>query len=222
MKLNRKLILAIIVLLLGVIMISINTKVNAASNDASLSSISIEPVGTGLKRDSQNNKIYRAEVENDVTSVTINAVPNNSRAKVNVSGNTELEVGTNKITVQVTAEDGTSEQYLLYVRRKSKTLAETNVIPNVQEEGDVYQDENNANNIVQTTQEDANKENENNEGMESEKNTEIENAINDGNTIENADTNTEESKKQNIGILVFIVIILIAIAIIVASKRKHK
>lgn len=224
----KSVILVITTIVLTILMINVETKVNAVSNDTSLSTISINPVGTGLKQDSQNNKIYRVEVDNNITSVTINAVPSNSKSKVTVRGNNELEVGTNKVTVQVTAEDGTSEQYLVYVRRMSKPLSETNIIPNVQEEGDVYQDENNKNNIAQNTTGDIDKTVEN--GIENEENKEEqENAITDGNIVENQEKNQEddtksEEQKQNIEMWIFIATlsVIIILAVVILIKRKHK
>ena len=76
---------------------------------------------------------YNATVPNEVTSVEVYAIPQAKGAKYSVSGNKNLEVGTNKITITVTAPDGkTKKTYYIYVARQS--AGETEVVPNVIEE----------------------------------------------------------------------------------------
>lgn len=76
---------------------------------------------------------YNATVPNEVTSVEVYAITQAKGAKYSVSGNTNLEVGTNKITITVTAPDGkTKKTYYIYVARQS--AGETEVVPNVIEE----------------------------------------------------------------------------------------
>lgn len=77
---------------------------------------------------------YNATVPNDVTSVQVYAKVQAPGAKYSVSGPYKnLQVGTNKITVTVTAPDGkTTNTYTIYVARKSAKDEE--VTPNVIEE----------------------------------------------------------------------------------------
>lgn len=68
---------------------------------------------------------YSAEVENSVTSVTIDAIADDDSAKVKISGtetNTEhLSVGSNTVTVTVTSVDGSQKVYTINIFRRYKT-----------------------------------------------------------------------------------------------------
>jgi len=61
---------------------------------------------------------YSLEVENDVTSVNINATKNDSSASVTGAGTKELEEGTNNFEIVVTAQKGNSLTYKLSITRK--------------------------------------------------------------------------------------------------------
>ena len=130
MKINK--VLIIIAIVFSIICILNFSK--AASNDTDLKAISIEPSGYELTQDENDNKVYRVKVDNSVTSVKVNAVPINKDANVSVNGNNELLVGTNKITINVTAKNGDKSVYTIYVRRASTPIAQEQVIPNVQDE----------------------------------------------------------------------------------------
>lgn len=63
---------------------------------------------------------YKITVENNVTSVKVTATPKDSKAKISIAGNKNLDVGTNKVTVTVTSSDGKNKKtYVIYVTRKS-------------------------------------------------------------------------------------------------------
>lgn len=109
---------------------------NTASNNAKLSNLGITPNDfSGFK---SGTTTYNATVPNNVTSVQVYAKVQASGAKYSVSGPyNNLQVGTNKITVTVTAPDGkTTNTYTIYVARQASKDEE--VTPNVI-------DENNAN-----------------------------------------------------------------------------
>lgn len=81
-----------------------------------LSSLSIE--GIELKNEFKKTTLnYFAEVGSDVTSVTINAVPEDSNSVVTVYGNTDLQSGKNKIIISVTSEDGSVRNYKIYITK---------------------------------------------------------------------------------------------------------
>ena len=63
---------------------------------------------------------YNVSVLYEVKDVDIIAVPEDSKSKVEISGNKELKVGTNKITILVTAEDGSKREYIINVDRKNE------------------------------------------------------------------------------------------------------
>ena len=87
-----------------------------ASSDASLKSLSISP-GKLSPAFSPDTTSYKTKVENSVKKVAISAKANDGAAKVSVSGNEGLTVGDNKVTVKVTAEDGSSRTYTITVTR---------------------------------------------------------------------------------------------------------
>ncbi|NDD26476.1 MAG: hypothetical protein EB103_06410, partial [Actinobacteria bacterium] len=55
-------------------------------------------------------------VKSDVTSVEVEATPNDENAQVEVSGNEELVLGENTVRIRVIAQDGTSRDYTFTVR----------------------------------------------------------------------------------------------------------
>lgn len=61
--------------------------------------------------------IYNFSVDSNVDEILVDAVAESSLAKVDVS-NTKLKVGSNKITITVTAESGLSTKYELIVTRE--------------------------------------------------------------------------------------------------------
>ena len=65
-----------------------------------------------------NNSNYTVTVPNDVTSVVVNVTPEDSKAKVTGTGTHNLNIGSNKISIVVTAESGDQNTILLDVTRK--------------------------------------------------------------------------------------------------------
>ena len=62
---------------------------------------------------------YTATVPNDVTSVTVTATPVNEFATVqSITGNDNLQVGTNTIKVVVKAQNGALAQYTITLTRE--------------------------------------------------------------------------------------------------------
>lgn len=58
---------------------------------------------------------YTIQVANNVNSINIEALADSDKAKVSISGNTNLKVGVNSIIVKVTAENGTTKTYTINV-----------------------------------------------------------------------------------------------------------
>lgn len=89
----------------------------ALSGDNSLSSLIISP-GKLSPAFKSGTKSYTARVANDVTSIAVSAKPTNANATVTaVSGNTDLEVGENTVTITVKAENGVTSKYTIVVTR---------------------------------------------------------------------------------------------------------
>lgn len=98
------------------------------SSDATLKSLTTSPSGISPKFSASTLK-YALTVDSTVTKVTVSATVNNSKATYKVSGNTNLQTGTNLIKVVVTAENGTTKTYQITVTKKAASDVDNNVIP---------------------------------------------------------------------------------------------
>lgn len=72
---------------------------------------------------------YNLIVENDISQININAIPEEANAKVSVTGNTNLNVGVNEVVITVTAPDGKStKRYVIEVTKtQNPDLANANL-----------------------------------------------------------------------------------------------
>lgn len=106
-----------------------------AIQETRLKSLSITPEGTELTP-SFSKDIYQYEVtvDNNITCIDINAEPIDSSMKVEITGTQELKEGSNLVKIKVSANNGESSTYLIYVIRKSPSIGEIDIIPNVIEE----------------------------------------------------------------------------------------
>lgn len=106
-----------------------NTTTNSTtkkSSNANLSNLGIKPYDfSGFK---SGTTTYNVTVPNDTTSVEVYATAQSSSAKVNGTGKKSLELGTNKIDVVVTAEDGTTKTYTINITRQEGTEANTEIV----------------------------------------------------------------------------------------------
>ena len=88
-------------------------------SDATLKSLSVS--GYTLSPTFKSNiNTYSMKVKNNITSLNVTAIPNSSKAKVSISGNTGWKEGNNVVTIKVRAEDGTVNTYIVNVNRESK------------------------------------------------------------------------------------------------------
>lgn len=89
------------------------------SSNANLSNLVVSPVDfKGFKASKTDG--YSVTVNNNVTEVTINATKQDSKANIEISGNKNLKVGENIVSVVITAEDGTKKTYKVTVNRKKE------------------------------------------------------------------------------------------------------
>lgn len=87
------------------------------SKEASLASLQISP-GTLSPDFSADVEEYTATVGGDVDKIIVSAPSSDSKAKVVISGNDNLQMGENKIVCKVTAEDGeTVKNYTITVTK---------------------------------------------------------------------------------------------------------
>lgn len=85
-----------------------------ASNNAYLASLKINK-GTLKPEFSPEVNEYNVMMEEEVSKLIISAQAQDSNAKVQVKGADDLQVGENEITIIVTAENGDTLEYALYV-----------------------------------------------------------------------------------------------------------
>ena len=107
-----------------------DNKSSNKSSNANLSTLGITPKDYDFSGFSKDKTSYSVTVPNDVDSLKVN-YKTESKAKVKVTGNDNLEVGTNIINVVVTAEDGTTKTYKIKV---TKLATEDNKPGNVIDE----------------------------------------------------------------------------------------
>ena len=88
------------------------------SDNNYLSSLSVSKYSFINRKFSKDGLNYFVTVKNKVTSVKVNAKKEHSKAKVSISGNTNLKVGINKVLVTVTSESGKTRNYRIFVTRE--------------------------------------------------------------------------------------------------------
>lgn len=95
-----------------------NSTDNKKSTNANLSTLGVTPKEYDFSGFSKDKTSYSVTVPNDVDSLKVAYKTADSKATVKVTGNTNLEVGTNNIKVVVTAEDGkTTKTYTIKVTK---------------------------------------------------------------------------------------------------------
>ena len=80
---------------------------------------SLEIDGYEITFDKETNE-YKITVKSDVTSLNIKAIPEDSRARVEITGNEKFKKGNNTVTITVTAEDGSTREYKITVNKESE------------------------------------------------------------------------------------------------------
>lgn len=95
------------------------------SSDATLKKLDIG--GFTLNPTFKSNiNTYSIKVKNNITSLDVTAIPNHDKAKVTISGNKNWKEGTNTVTIKVTAEDGSVNNYIINVERESSNSNKNN------------------------------------------------------------------------------------------------
>ncbi len=91
------------------------------SSNANLSSIEIEGFSLTPEFSTETTTYYLA-VNQDISSLNITANVEDTKASTEISGNTDLQFGTSTITIKVTAEDGTTKEYLIEVNKEDTSI----------------------------------------------------------------------------------------------------
>lgn len=210
---SNNMLLKILFILMALIII-FTLKENKVLATGGLEKLEITPRSSDIVQDTNNNNIYRVTVNNTVTSVDVTAKAYNSNSKPEITGNNELDIGTNKVTIKI---DG--EEYIVYVRKSSQPISEQTIIPNVKDETS----ETNSN-VITSTEEINNSEqtvvNNNNElsNFEIEN---VENALENSNTCLDNNCSTE-NKNIKLYIILFIILIVILIILVILKKKKSR
>ena len=92
-------------------------KVYPKSTNNYLSKLEIEGYEIDFDKDTLE---YSIKVSSDVETLDITAVAEDSSARVNIYGNSNFKEGENKVTVVVTAEDGSERTYTITVDKEAK------------------------------------------------------------------------------------------------------
>jgi len=72
---------------------------------------------------SSSVKEYSISIPNEITKLSISAIADHSKATVRITGNEDLQVGDNTISVTVTAEDGSKTTYTILAKRALPELS---------------------------------------------------------------------------------------------------
>ena len=97
------------------------TETQTKSSDSKLGTLEIAEGVISPEFDS-NTTEYQITVPNDITKLTINATPSNSKATIAINGNEELQEGENVVEIVVTAENGEKTTYKITTTRELPEL----------------------------------------------------------------------------------------------------
>lgn len=93
------------------------------SDDASLSELSVDGVSF-TPEFSADTLEYSCSVARNIDSISVNAVPGNLWATIEIEGGDTLQFGENIVTISVVAQNGQStRQYKIYVTRQDDNIA---------------------------------------------------------------------------------------------------
>jgi hypothetical protein len=96
--------------------ININRE-DGKSSDSTLKEIKLSEGKIDFKTDVLE---YKINVEYDVNTFKIDALPTDGKSKVNITGDEKLKVGENTFTITVEAENGKTTTYIVKVTRKEE------------------------------------------------------------------------------------------------------
>ncbi len=99
-----------------------NTEKTKKSSDNTLTELSVKEgkITPDFKKDV---KEYALTIPYETSEINVTATPSDSNATIEVKGNKKLKEGENTVTVAVTAEDGSTSNYIIKVTRKRVPVA---------------------------------------------------------------------------------------------------
>jgi len=113
----------------NVLTINVNPK-QTASDNAYLKSLKISPAGLVPEFD-KNVFEYSMEISSDVEKLVINALTEDEKATIKISGNESLKEGENKIIITVLAESGAVIEYTINVKKEFAANEEPSEEPTI-------------------------------------------------------------------------------------------
>ena len=127
-KISAKIIVILVFIFISsLIFISIVNANDSKNNDPMLKAIKIN--GKDIEPDFEMfTTEYIVVVDESVKQAKIQAIPDDSNAKVKILGEENLKEGKNEFEIQVTAEDGIAKQsYFVYITKGDKNKANANL-----------------------------------------------------------------------------------------------
>ena len=109
------------------------TTTKSLSSNNYLSTITVD--GEEIENFSKNTSKYFVKVENDVSTISIEAEAEDEKAKVEIDGPDTLKIGDNEYTISVTSENDTTKFYKVIVTRKEEDESSNTDIDNIKVKG---------------------------------------------------------------------------------------
>ncbi len=91
------------------------------NENSDLKTLSVENAEIPFEKTKKN---YYITVEEGINQIKVEALAEDSKAKVNIIGAEDLRANNNKVTIEVTAENGNKNTYMINVKQKKKMIDE--------------------------------------------------------------------------------------------------
>lgn len=211
------------------------TTTKSLSSNNYLSTITVD--GEEIENFSKNTSKYFVKVENDVSTISIEAEAEDEKSKVEIDGPDTLKIGDNEYTISVTSENDTTKFYKVIVTRKEADESFNTDIDNIKVKGYNLNFDKNSKTFYLSINKDTTKLNIEVTLDDEKSNYEIKGNENlkDGSivkiivTAEDGSTDTyriiiQKDSKSNVPLIIILIssIIIIGIVVFVLIKRKNK
>lgn len=211
------------------------TTTKSLSSNNYLSTITVD--GEEIENFSKNTSKYFVKVENDVSTISIEAEAEDEKAKVEIDGPDTLKIGDNEYTISVTSENDTTKFYKVIVTRKEEDESSNTDIDNIKVKGYNLNFDKNSKTFYLSINKNTTKLNIEVTLDDEKSNYEIKGNDNlkDGSivkiivTAEDGSTDTyriiiQKDSKSNVPLIIILIssIIIIGIVVFVLIKRKNK
>lgn len=211
------------------------TTTKSLSSNNYLSTITVD--GEEIENFSKNTSKYFVKVENDVSTISIEAEAEDEKAKVEIDGPDTLKIGDNEYTISVTSENDTTKFYKVIVTRKEADESSNTDIDNIKVKGYNLNFDKNSKTFYLSINKNTTKLNIEVTLNDEKSNYEIKGNENlkDGSivkiivTAEDGSTDTyriiiQKDSKSNVPLIIILIssIIIIGIVVFVLIKRKNK